>query len=272
MTRSSSAIAATFGAVPKKRRDRGRRALVNVRRPHMERHGGDLERQPDQHEHDADDRGPARRLPASAARHAAREVHGAGEAVDQRDAVQQQARGQRAEHKILQPGFGRAQHCRGRTRPARRAPAIAVPARDRASSGSTPTTMTIMPTVANSTSTGNSNRAMPCARFQSSDRISASAAPSKIRPLLKVANASMTNWPLKPKPLGAGRDQHAGDQKRADGEHRRQRLCCPACATRRTSGSPCRRRPARAPARAKVQFISAPFPGANRTRGWRRAA
>ena len=30
-------------------------ALVDIRRPHVERHGGHLERQPDKHEHDADD-------------------------------------------------------------------------------------------------------------------------------------------------------------------------------------------------------------------------
>ena len=36
-------------------RDRRRRAFVDVRRPHVERHGGDLEGEADQHEHDADD-------------------------------------------------------------------------------------------------------------------------------------------------------------------------------------------------------------------------
>ena len=35
--------------------DRRRRALVDVGRPHVERHGGDLEGEADQQEHEADD-------------------------------------------------------------------------------------------------------------------------------------------------------------------------------------------------------------------------
>ena len=37
------------------------------------------------------------------------EVHGAGKAIDQRNAIEQQARGKRAEHEILQTGLGRTQ-------------------------------------------------------------------------------------------------------------------------------------------------------------------
>ena len=45
--------------------------------------------------------------PAATARQAV-ERQRAGEAVDQRAAVEQQARGQRAEHEVLEPGLGRA--------------------------------------------------------------------------------------------------------------------------------------------------------------------
>ena len=67
------------------------------------------------------------------------EIHGAGEAVDQRDAVEQQPRGQRAEDEILQPGFRRTQHSSRAKPPARRSRAIAAPAPHTASSGWWPT-------------------------------------------------------------------------------------------------------------------------------------
>ena len=85
-------------------RHRRRRAFVDVRRPHVERHGRDLEaeagEQEDQAEHEADIRGRRGRRDAG-------EADRAGEAVDQRGAVEQHARGQRAEHEVLQAGFGR---------------------------------------------------------------------------------------------------------------------------------------------------------------------
>ena len=55
--------------------------------------------------------------------------------------------------------------------------------------------MIIMPTTLNNTSTGNSNRAMPCFSFQSSDRINVSAAPARISTLLNVLKGSTTNRP-----------------------------------------------------------------------------
>ena len=74
----------------------------------MERHGGTLEGKPDRDEHHADDQ-PGRRLAAAAEQTGdVGEAGGSGEAVDQRGSVEQHPRGQRPEHKILEPGFGRA--------------------------------------------------------------------------------------------------------------------------------------------------------------------
>ena len=87
------------------RRHRRRRALVDVRRPHVERHRRDLEAEAGEQEHEAEDQ-PDAALPDGLGD--AGERHGAGEAVDQRAAVEQHAGRQRAEHEILQAGFGRA--------------------------------------------------------------------------------------------------------------------------------------------------------------------
>jgi hypothetical protein len=81
-----------------------RRALVHVRRPHVERHDGNLEakagKQEHQPEHDPDAAGGyGRRDPGKA--------DGSGKAIDQRGAVQQHARRQRAEDEIFQAGLGR---------------------------------------------------------------------------------------------------------------------------------------------------------------------
>ena len=91
------------------RGDRRRRALIDVGRPHVERHGRDLEEQAGKNEHHADDQPGRCRRRRGQQLGELREIHRAGEAVDQRDAIQQQARGERAEDEILQPGLGRAQ-------------------------------------------------------------------------------------------------------------------------------------------------------------------
>ena len=62
----------------------------------------------------------------------------AGEAVDQRGAVEQQARRQRAQHEILQARLGGLARRRGGRRPGRRAPATAARCRRRARSGRRP--------------------------------------------------------------------------------------------------------------------------------------
>ena len=89
-----------------KRRDRRRRAFIDVRRPHVKRHRGDLEAEAGEQEHDAEDQADAA-LPGRP--RDAGEVDGAGKAIDQRSAVKQHARGQRAEDEIFQAGLGRAQ-------------------------------------------------------------------------------------------------------------------------------------------------------------------
>ena len=105
VARAKIAIAAIFGRGGEERRHRRRRALVDVRRPHVERHRRDLEAEAREQEHEAEDQ------PDAALRRGlgdAGERHVAGEAVDQRAAVQQHAGRQRAEHEILQARFGRS--------------------------------------------------------------------------------------------------------------------------------------------------------------------
>ena len=88
-------------------RHRRRRALIDVRRPHVERHGRDLEGEAGDQEDEAEDqpdRGHGRAIDGGDAG----EGDGAGEAVDQRGAIEQHAGGQRAEDEIFQPRLGRA--------------------------------------------------------------------------------------------------------------------------------------------------------------------
>jgi hypothetical protein len=88
--------------------DRGRRALVDVGRPHVEGHGRDLEGQRRDHEDDAhDDAGGDAGLGRERIGQPV-EVGRAGEAVNQRGAVEQHARGERAQDEVLQARFGRA--------------------------------------------------------------------------------------------------------------------------------------------------------------------
>src|SRR3546814_20159088 len=60
-------------------------------------------------EHDADDEPDRRRLAAGELLRQRDEGGGAGKAIDQRDAVEQHARGQRAEDEVLEPGLAGAQ-------------------------------------------------------------------------------------------------------------------------------------------------------------------
>ncbi|EEF93407.1 hypothetical protein CATMIT_01964, partial [Catenibacterium mitsuokai DSM 15897] len=85
-------------------RDRGRRALVDVRQPHMERRGAELEGDAGDHEHHAGDQQHRARADRGGDRDLV-EHQAAGGAVDQRQAVQQQARSQRAEHEVLDRRF-----------------------------------------------------------------------------------------------------------------------------------------------------------------------
>ena len=100
------AIPATFGRGREESGHRGRRAFIDVGRPHVERHRRDLETETDEHEHQAEDQAEIGALPACLGDPG--KADGAGEAVDQRRAVQQHAGRQRAQHEILQAGLGRA--------------------------------------------------------------------------------------------------------------------------------------------------------------------
>ena len=103
----TSPIAATFGADGEEGGHRRRRALVDVRRPHVERHRRNLEAEAGEQEHQAEHAAPMLGLPCAACAMPAK-LDRAGKAVNQRRAVEQHARGQRAEHEIFEAGFGRA--------------------------------------------------------------------------------------------------------------------------------------------------------------------
>ena len=91
----------------KEGRHRRRRTLIDVGRPHVERHRRYLEGKTRQHEDQAEHHAERRRTLQR--RGDAREGDRAGIAVHQRYAVEQHARGERAEHKIFDAGLGGAQ-------------------------------------------------------------------------------------------------------------------------------------------------------------------
>src|SRR5438094_604862 len=96
-------------AAPSTPKWKKRSAGVNVRGPHVERHGGDLVSEAREHEHEAEEeRRPARGIEGS---HAARDtgvVHGPGEAEDPAHAVDHRPRGDAAVDEILERGLARA--------------------------------------------------------------------------------------------------------------------------------------------------------------------
>ena len=108
MARMKSAMAAILGAAAKKAVDRRRRALIDVGRPHVERHGRDLEGKAGDQEDEAEDEAEARPRPPVSAAAISGKAGRAGEAIDQRGAIEQHARGQRAEDEIFEAGFGGA--------------------------------------------------------------------------------------------------------------------------------------------------------------------
>ena len=97
-----------LGRDREERGDRRRRALVDVGRPHVERHRRTFEGEPHRDEDDADDETDRRRASVGEKLRQHVEIGGAGEAVDQRRAVEQHARGERAQNEIFEPGLGRA--------------------------------------------------------------------------------------------------------------------------------------------------------------------
>jgi len=100
--RISIANAASFGAPPSSRVT----AVVDVRRPHVERHRAQLEGHARDQEHQAEHQDGG-----VGAVHAARgdlvHVQRTGGAVDHRDTVEHEARGQCAEDEVLHRRFGR---------------------------------------------------------------------------------------------------------------------------------------------------------------------
>ena len=105
-TRTAIAMPAIFGRRGEEGRHRRRRALIDVGRPHVERHRRDLEGDAGGDEDEAED--DAEAGVALQRRRDGGEGDGAGEAVDQRRAVKQHAGGERAEDEVLQARFGRA--------------------------------------------------------------------------------------------------------------------------------------------------------------------
>ena len=74
----------------------------------MERHGGAFEGDPNRDKHHADDEAGGWLRGAAEQSRDIGEARRAGEAVDQRGAVEQHSRGERAEHKVFEAGLGRA--------------------------------------------------------------------------------------------------------------------------------------------------------------------
>ncbi len=140
--------------------DRRRRTFINVRRPHVERNGRNLEGKAGKDEDQSEDQAERRRARSRQCRGDLVEAGVAGEAVDQRHAIKQHARRQRAEDEILQAGF-------------RRTDAVAVDGgydverqrlqfqrRDRRDIRSLAEIISSMPRVASTSSTGNSKRSI----------------------------------------------------------------------------------------------------------------
>ena len=89
-----------------KRRDRRRRAFIDVRCPHMKRNRRNLEAEAREQKDEAENQS------AAGVRGRLRDTgktHGAGEAIDQRGAVEQHSRRQRPKHEIFEARFRRPQ-------------------------------------------------------------------------------------------------------------------------------------------------------------------
>ncbi len=84
---------------------RRRRAFINIRRPHVKRHGRHFEGEPGHQEHKTEDNAE-RRLSVDGFGDA-RKGNRAGEAIEKRSAIKQHAGRQRAEDEIFEAGFRR---------------------------------------------------------------------------------------------------------------------------------------------------------------------
>ena len=97
-----------FGGGGEEGGDRGGRALIDIGRPHMEGHGGDLEGEGGDDEDNAHHHAGGDTLLGRERIGQTVKIRGAGEAIDQGCAIEQQARGQGAEDEVFQPGLGGA--------------------------------------------------------------------------------------------------------------------------------------------------------------------
>ena len=108
-TRRKMAKAAALGPADRNARHRRGRALVDVRRPDLERRGGDLEGEADEHQRGghADQRAGGGSPSAARAEPCGYRVRlvDAGDAVDPGDAVEQERGGERAQQEVLERRF-----------------------------------------------------------------------------------------------------------------------------------------------------------------------
>ena len=98
--------AASFGAAGDQQRDGRGRTVINVGHPHVERRGAELEREAGNDEDQAEDEHALVGLALADDFEDARNVEAAGGAVHHRQAVEQEARRQRAEHEVLHRRLG----------------------------------------------------------------------------------------------------------------------------------------------------------------------
>ena len=127
----------------------------------------------------------------------------AGEAVDQRHAVEQHAGRQGAEHEIFEAGFGRAEVVAVAWRRRHRAPATAVRAPDRARSGRWPKSSAACRASPARSSTGNSKRSMPLDARLARRHDQATIEPISVSTFMNLREADRT-----------GRRRHRPDRRR----------------------------------------------------------
>ena len=117
-----------------------RRPFVGVRRPHVERHGGHLEREPDRQQPDAEQRQRRRRVPRPATTApgsiCSRRVEPAT-AIRERDPVEEERARERSEQEVLERRFRARPRSRGGCRSGRR------PTSDRISSATKMTSRSV---------------------------------------------------------------------------------------------------------------------------------
>ncbi len=185
-------------------RDRRRRAFIDVRRPHMERHGRDLEAEAGEQEDDAEDQPDIGRTALRRGVGNAGKAHRAGKAVDQRGAVKQHARRQRAEHEIFQARPRSSADSRDGWRRRRKAAGSSIRGRDKARSGRPPRSASACRASRAGSARNIRTAAGARARHNRATSAMAAAEPSSARIFRKRAKSSTTKLPSKAVSLPAG--------------------------------------------------------------------